>query len=298
MIIYLDQNKWIELAKIANGIDSSDRGKKILDQFSAVSGPECLFPLCSVHYIEFSRIKDLERRKRLGRVMWNLSKGKTIAPYRDIVEHEIEIALVEIGINITPRKWTFIGDGIEFAFDIEFQSEILNTFKTIVNESALTGSEYFNIDPLCSKNLDAHRNNFFRHLSEIKERKYELEKSKWDDWLHAISMVDIIDPLNRVFQLHGLNVSIMDNLDIVQHRQFLMSMPTRKLDVHLHRQVLKNEQYRPKKSDLEDWGGIGVGSCYCDVVVCEKHFANLLQRDGYRLKARIETNLENVFANL
>lgn len=66
----------------------------------------------------------------------------------------------------------------------------------------------------------------------------------------------------------------------------------------MHRQVLKNEQYKPKQSDLEDWGGIGVASCYCDVVVCEKHFANLLQRDGYKPKARIETKLDNVFANL
>ena len=298
MIVYLDQNKWIELARITNGLDLSDRDRRLLREFTAVSEKGCVFPLSSTHFIEFSRIKDVERRKRLGGVMWNLSKGRTIAPYREIVECEIEIALSKIGVNIIPRKESFIGEGIEFAFGIEFQSELLNTFKTLVNKSILTGLESLNIDPVGSVTLDAHRNNFFNHLSEINVKKHKLEKSKWDDWLHAISMVDIIDPLNRVFQLHGLDVSIMDKLDIVQRRQFLMSMPTRKLDVHLHRQVLKNEQYKPKQSDLEDWGGIGVASCYCDVVVCEKHFANLLQRDGYKPKARIETKLDNVFTNL
>jgi len=72
------------------------------------------------------------------------------------------------------------------------------------------------------------------------------------------------------------------------------AMPTRILDVHLHRQVLKNDQYRPKKSDLEDWGGIGVASCYCDVVVCEKHFANMLSRNNYKPTARVVTRLDDV----
>jgi hypothetical protein len=295
MIIYLDQNKWIELARIANGIDTSPRDLRILAKFKEASENGYIFPLGATHYIEFSRIKDLGRRKRLGHFMWELSQGNTLAPYREIVEREIEVALQVLGIKILPRECDLIGFGADFAFGHELHSELLNYFKVLVNKSILSGSEMLNIDPIQTTNFDAHRKNFLNHQKEINEKKHLLIKSKWDDWLHAISMVDIIEPLYRVFCLHELDKSILENMKIEEHRKFLMSMPTRKLDIHLHRQVIKNDQYRPKPSDLEDWGGIGVASCYCDVVVCEKHFANMLQRDSYRPVARIETKLDNVF---
>ena len=76
------------------------------------------------------------------------------------------------------------------------------------------------------------------------------------------------------------------------------AIPTRKLDIHLHRQVLKNDHYKPKESDLEDWAGLGAAACYADAVVCEKHFASLLARDGFTHHARIETNLSETFKSL
>lgn len=295
MIIYLDQNKWIELARIANGVDASDRDIQILARFKEASEDGCIFPLAATHYIEFSRIKNLGRRKRLGSFMWELSQGNTLAPYGEIVEREIEVALQGLEVKISARESDLIGFGVEFAFGCQLQSELLNYFKTLVNKSILSGSEAFNIDPIQTRNFDTHRNNFLSHLNEINEKKHLFGKAKWDDWLHAISMVDIIEPLYRVFCLHNLDKSILENLKIEEHRRFLMSMPTRKLDIHLHRQVIKNDQYKPKSSDLEDWGGIGVASCYCDVVVCEKHFANMLKRDSYKPVARIETKLDDVF---
>jgi hypothetical protein len=35
-----------------------------------------------------------------------------------------------------------------------------------------------------------------------------------------------------------------------------------------------------------------VASCYCDVVVCEKHMANMPRRNGFITNARIEVDLE------
>ncbi|MBQ0780906.1 MAG: hypothetical protein KBT79_08890 [Thalassolituus oleivorans] len=295
MIIYLDQNKWIELARIANGVDTSVRDEKILAEFREASENGCIFPLAATHYIEFSRIKDLGRRKRLGSFMWELSQGKTFAPYGEIVEREIEIALQGIGINIVARDADLIGVGVEFAFGRQLKSELLDYFKVLVNKSILTGNEMLSTDPIKTINFNTQRKNFLNHLNELNEKKHQLEKAKWDDWLHAISTVDIIEPLYRVFCLHNLDKSIFENMEIENHRNFLMSMPTRKLDIHLHREVIKNDQYKPKPSDLEDWGGIGVASCYCDVVVCEKHFADMLQRNSYKSAARIETKLDNVF---
>ena len=81
-------------------------------------------------------------------------------------------------------------------------------------------------------------------------------------------------------------------------KSVINDMPTRHLDLHLHKQVLRNPNYAAKITDLEDWTGVGVASCYCDVVVCEKHMADMLRRDGFKTKARIETDLERIFVLL
>lgn len=72
-------------------------------------------------------------------------------------------------------------------------------------------------------------------------------------------------------------------------------MPTRRVDLHLHKHVLRNSSYRVRPSDLEDWGSLALASSYCDVV-CEKHMADMLKRGGFRTHARAEVDLENTFA--
>jgi len=147
MIVYLDQNKWIELAKMVHGKDNSTRAKNVVRDFeAAIDGDHVVVPLSAFHYMETARVSNAERRRRL---------------------------------------------------------------KTVIND-----------------------------------------------------------------------------------------MPTRYLDLHLHRQVLRNPNYASKITDLEDWSGVGVASCYCDVVVCEKHMADMLKRDRFVTKARIETDLEKTFVLL
>lgn len=102
-------------------------------------------------------------------------------------------------------------------------------------------------------------------------------------------------PLYDVMGKHELPVELIKGFTSGQFAEFVEAMPTRALDVHLHHQVLKNSKYKPKISDLEDWAGLGVAACYADIVVCEKHFSSMLKRDMYKPKARIETDIYNIF---
>jgi hypothetical protein len=88
----------------------------------------------------------------------------------------------------------------------------------------------------------------------------------------------------------------LDGLGEKKLKQVINDMPTRRVDLHLHRQVLHNSNYRARPTDLEDWGGLVIASSYCDVVVCEKHMASMLKRDGFKTHARVEVNLENTFS--
>lgn len=253
-----------------------------------------VYPLSAVHYMEFARISNRERRSRLGQAMWEYSRGRTLISGREIVEREIEIGLQDLIPAVIPRNINLIGHGIAHAFGEKVKSILPDWFNSKVEESMLTGFDELNIDPI-SHISDEHRLKFKHHLELLQKNKKELSKSKWDDWLHAITMVDILEPLNAVLLKNNLSPMSLTSYIAQNGRSMMSKMPTRVLDIHLHHQVLKNSQYKPKVSDLEDWAGLGIAACYCDVVVCEKHFANMVSRDGFSTHARVETDLLNIF---
>jgi len=294
MIVYLDQNKWIEIARIIHGIDTSERAIALLQEINVALNEGYIFPLSAIHIMEFSRIKNTGRRSRLGEVMWKLSQGYTLAPQSEIVCWEIEIALFEMGFNIKPRKLNLIGHGISHAFGEEIDSSIESLFGDKINEAMLTGNKALNIDPLQFLSQE-HRKNFSNHLNSLKTQKHKLAKSKWENWLYAISTKDIIQPLYEVMCKHKIPNTMLNNWGENEFKEFINRIPTRKLDTHLHRQVLKNDQYKPKISDLEDWAGLGLAMCYCDLVICENHFTDLASRGHYKTKARVETNIYDIF---
>jgi len=295
LIVYLDQNKWIELAKIFHGKDNSERGKSIRRDIEASIDCGYIYPLSEVHYMEFSRISNDSRRSRLGQAMWEYSGGRTLVSGREIVEREVEIGLQDNIPGITPRSINLIGNGIAHAFGEKVRPILPEWFYSKIDEYMLTGFKEFNLEPI-SHVSDKYRANFKSHLESLQRTKKEIRKSKWDDWLHAISLIDILDPINAVLTKNGLDPMKLTSLIAQNSKSIISKMPTRVLDIHLHHQVLKNSQYSPKASDLEDWAGLGVATCYCDIVVCEKHFANLVGRDGYLAHARIETDLRNILA--
>lgn len=293
MIVYLDQNKWIELARIENGVDKSSDSKLLKKEIAAARECGYIFPISAIHIMELARIRDDNRRSRLGRVMWNYSQGKTTAPLKEILCWELEKAFAQKGYDIQPQHLDYIGHGIAHAFGEELGNPIAAAFSDEIDKAMLCGIE--GLPPIQGVSVK-HRDNFANHLRSINEKKLQLERAKWENWLYAMSMADITEPLYIVMSKHKIPNTDIKAWGEQGIKDFMNSIPTRHLDIHLHRQVLKNPQYKPKKGDLEDWAGLGPAMCYADIVVCEKHFADLAQRDSYRTKARVETNIHDIFA--
>src|SRR5713226_5709929 len=88
--VYLDQNKWIDLARAFHGKDSEPRLNRALDFVRDASRQGSIsVPLSAVHYMETAKIGNRARRARLGVVMWELSCGYTLASYNDVSCHEL-----------------------------------------------------------------------------------------------------------------------------------------------------------------------------------------------------------------
>jgi hypothetical protein len=53
----------------------------------------------------------------------------------------------------------------------------------------------------------------------------------------------------------------------------------------------ENQNFRWQIGDLSDMSAIGTAAAYCDIVVAEKQWGDILQRHAMHLRARITTNL-------
>lgn len=296
MVVYLDQNKWIELARMFHCKDLTARAKQILGEFEAAKrDARAVFPLSSVHYVETSRVSNVGRKVRLGEAMWNFSQGITLVAYSTIVWHELEVALSKHLPQVTSGVVSILGRGYAHAFGVPPPQRILTAFAENVERSILTGNPRFGIQPPAFAGM-THRENFRQHLATLHARFENVRPGLRENWLYAMSMVDILNPFNDVAARHNLQPAALDTLGEAGLKGVIDDMPTRRVDMHLHREVLKNRAYVARASDLEDWGGLAVASCYCDVVVCEKHMANMLQRNGFATRARIEVALESALS--
>ncbi|CAD6365220.1 hypothetical protein SHEWT2_00380 [Shewanella hafniensis] len=295
-IVYLDQNIWIQLARIKNGIESTPDGINLLKEIEVARSLGFVFPLSAIHLMEFSRINDDNRRTKLGKVMWEYSGGVTTKPLRELLHYEIEVAFSKLGYKITPKKPSYLGRGFSHAFGEKLDSSYFNVDSEAIDKAMLCG--YGDVPPVQGSLDPTYRDNFNNHLHSIHEKKLSLDKSKWDDWMYALSMADIVEPLREVMIKHQIPSDVIESWDRSVLKSFMDSIPTRRLDIHLHKQVLKNAQYRPKHSDLEDWAGLVPALCYADIVVCERHFADMARRENYKHHARIETSIYSILKSL
>lgn len=216
MIVYLDQNKWIELAKIHHGKSSSSGDTSFLKEIEASIECGYQYPLSAIHYMEFSRISNVGRRKRLGEVMWKYSKGKTLVSTREIVLNEIETSLKQFFPEINPRLINLVGNGMKYAFGENLSKYPLDLFSRVIDETMLKGHEGLDIEPI-SHFSTKYRENFRSHLESIHQTKEQLDKSKWENWLYAMAITDIIEPLSIVMKSNNIDKDAFENFRVDQY---------------------------------------------------------------------------------
>lgn len=290
MDIYLDQNKWIDLAKIYHGKDERDESKELLELIlNSIDSDKVRFPLSSIHYVETASISNAGRKERLGVTMFDLSKGTTLAPYRQIVIHELENALSRY-FNFSPSKFELFGYGCEHAFGVTFPSGISPKFRPLIERSCLTGEEVLG-HRMAGFVPKEHNFKFQNHLQELHQIKKQLPKSTWDDSLYALALSDILGPLNEVLNRWNIKFDEVTALGKETLSKVLDSMPSRALEIHLHKLVLANPDYKPKLTDLDDWGGFALGSQYYDYAVGEKHMVDMLTRQGFLPKTKVDRSI-------
>lgn len=115
LIVYLDQNGWIDLAKMEYGSAKTEKETKLLEKiYGAVEEDEVFFPLSIVHLDEISKISSESKRHQLAALMVKLSKGYSFSPYSDshIAVEVDQIVAEKLGYPNIDLRQVFLKQGI------------------------------------------------------------------------------------------------------------------------------------------------------------------------------------------
>jgi hypothetical protein len=120
--LYLDQNKWIDIARAHYGRDDGANFRDALAAVrTAVDRGRLVVPIWGVHVMETMAPADSERRRRTAQFMVDLSRNRMVLPYMSIRSLEILHAVLRVlgRTPVTSIRSGLIREGIAYALGAE-----------------------------------------------------------------------------------------------------------------------------------------------------------------------------------
>ncbi len=221
-----------------------------------------------------------------------------MASLEAIVEHEIDNALAQqFPGRVKVESLALLGDGIwhtsgyplprliirareDAQVDPEVVAAAQSHMEYLAAEALLSGVISLTGDDRPRTDIAGPDLNFAKHLERWAAVQSGLDADTKERALYAAEMIDILEPLKAALIRHSISFDEFAALDLNRWKVFINAMPTRRVDMHLHRQWGRNQALKAKRGDLNDWALVGAAVAYCDVVVTEKQLASLVNRRG------------------
>lgn len=309
--VYLDQNKWIDVARADHDRPGSERFSDALVFLrAAVESQRVSLPLSSAHYMETANRRHWESRRDLGLTMASLSRFHTIAPIDAIVPPEIDRALQQFfDVSLRTRALQPFGLGVAHAFNqpvppyripdhLRDRVDDPEGFERAANDYQELG---LLLGPSPEEEVDLEGYDPLAHLSvgesyaETKEQLRALRRSEgWHKGERASrvaaasAFADHLDPINDAFERAGLPAGLLLAQGREAVTEFIAAAPTMFASSEFER--LRHAS--PKlweRQDLSDIASLAVAAVYCDVVVTEKLWVDAAYR------AKLDSKLDTVF---
>lgn len=311
MIIYLDQNKWIDLAKAINKPDEHpqyvDVAVKVLKK---VENNEWIFPISMIHLLETLSRADPESRGRLADIIALIAKNHSIKPFMSVESGEFINLFASvhnpskmkdikaINKNLFPAmgaKSISVSFNRELPADME---ECINEFVTNLHHdeklfSKLMAESYD--EKLISEIHDDDKQSV---LSWKKMRENLLSKPKqfrYKIFLIESFMTQLASRNEKLMSYFGksreefLPESVL--CDEQKTLDFLEGAPSLNTRCKLMFEILKNQERPIQLHDSRDVEFLSTAIPYCDVVITErtwKHAAKV-----HKLDTKYSTVVEN-----
>lgn len=299
--VYLDQNKWIDLASAKAGLDKGQRYADVLALAAAgVDRGLLSLPLSSVHYIETANRREWKSRSQLAETMAELSRFQTIAPQSALVPPELDRAfngLCGRPTDLLPLRP--FGLGFAHAFDATprlygapesvplpdgARWKLENDLRRLQEWVALSGPPPGFADKLEGYDPKAHLP-IARKYAEDKENLRALRVAEgWnrgeraDRVAAAEAFANFLDPLNEALERARLSASALYATGRDGLTALLKAIPTIHASKELERQRHTASQKAWEANDLGDLAALPGAVVYCDIVVTERVWTDAIRR--------------------
>jgi hypothetical protein len=315
--VYLDQNKWISLARARTGREEEAHLVGVLQvALEAVRAGYASFPLSAQHYYETSNRGDRESREHLAWTMLGLSQGDAIASAQVVVPYEIEVALIkqlQLPDDLPPAIQIF-GKGANHVFNTKmFTYEAPDEYEgrplaaELQAMATVVGSTWMEFAILAgSPSSETTRPALSQHMrltgskfacgQHLRDRIAEMGHGQLEDAMTATAIADILDPLLTVCARLGVDPVrlFVDGAEMLG--SLVCAIPSRWVEREMRRLRHANPQKQWEGNDLNDVMALSVAVPYCDVVVTERqwaHFVRVAKLDR-RFKTKVISDLRGL----
>lgn len=293
--VYLDQNKWIDLARARTGVSDEFVGVLECARFGVEIGAVS-FPLSLIHYMETWNTRSSRRRLDLAMTMVALSRFHTMAVQRALITAELTRALnsalgrpavqnVQVfGVGFShasgrPRNVFMPPDGYQYPPGVRAQVSEWGT--NLLEWVALSGP---GVDlPVEGIDLEPARmvsEQYRRGQSEGAKRLVGQAPGDVEAQVFAEDLFDLLDTGRDRLDEWGITIEEIMSLSGTELDAFWSAVPTQDAMYRLRRLKLQNPQHPWKKGDLADIGALSCAVVYCDIIVTEREWAHFLRRSG------------------
>lgn len=302
IVVYLDQNHWIYLARAAHGHPAGEAFRGALDELRSVCAAErCTLPLSWFHFLETHQSTQPQRRLRLATTMTELSRCATIASLSTLVSQQLSQSIARAsGIVRVPQELQVFGIGVSHAFGQRPQSlwESLPLFQEAVlsGDSGRLSAE----QRLASMATIAELRRRDVARAELQERARNWAYADGADALRRLhlarSALDFRDDLNRGIQECGGMLRRLDETDKPWLTEVIMGVPELSVRVTLGELRDRQHQRTVQGNDFRDIDALSVAIPHCQIVVTEKLWKALATQAGLdrRFNTRIIANLREL----
>jgi hypothetical protein len=311
--VYLDQNKWIDLAKAQAGRKEKAHLVEVLHAAqAAVRAGDASFPLSAQHYCETLHRGNRESREHLARTMLGLSQGDAIASAQVVVPYEIEVALIEqLQLpNDLPPAIRIFGKGANHVFNTEmFTYEAPDEYEghplpaELQAAATFFGSEMMEFGVLAgwpspestrlalSEHMRLTGKMFACGQQDLRDRIAETGRGRLENAMTATAIADIHGPLLAACARLGVDPGRLFADGAEKLGPVVRAIPSRWVEREMRRLRHANPQKQWEGNDLNDVMALSIAVPYCDVVVTERQWVHFVGQA--ELGQRFDTTVIN-----
>ncbi|GEP65190.1 hypothetical protein CBE01nite_29580 [Clostridium beijerinckii] len=281
-IIYLDQNKWIELSQCFYG--KSDKHRDVLGVIiEKTNSGEWIFPISIIHHIETEiREQDVQRQK-LAKFMGVISKNWTIKPNLIDRNNELECNFNNKCYNPIKQDYlNVIGQNLDDV-KITLNNRVLDTnIMENLKQSSLDYNvfeEFIEIQHNTGDREEQFADNEF-HKETLEYFRKESEKNS-DKSIEDQFIYFYMDCFKGEYS-QILRKILPENQNKIAYKMYKQKLPKSfyvKMKL-IFESVIKNKERKIDKNDFKDIMFLSMAIPYCDVVITERFWTGLITENG------------------